>query len=114
MIWRQFELLADDVLDAGRIGLLDDRAHLGSENAFRLALSSSAARPGMGFINCTPSFSAARPLSTFRKGTTALHVPQKVGGGLSLDVPVHRVLEQDRAENRSPVKQGLVMIRVRI
>ena len=37
---------------------------------FALALSSSAASSGMGFINWTPSFSAAKPLSTFRNGTT--------------------------------------------
>ena len=37
---------------------------------FALALSSSAARSGIGFISWTPLFSAARPLSTFRNGTT--------------------------------------------
>ena len=37
---------------------------------FALALLSSAASCGIGFIKRTPFFSSARPLSTFRKGTT--------------------------------------------
>ena len=37
-----------------------------------LALSSSAASSGIGFISWTPWLSAARPLSTFRNGTTRL------------------------------------------
>ena len=37
---------------------------------FALALSSSAARSGIGFINWTPRLSPARPLSTFKNGTT--------------------------------------------
>ena len=34
------------------------------------ARASSESSPGMGFINCTPFASSARPLSTFRNGTT--------------------------------------------
>src|SRR5439155_1004062 len=37
---------------------------------FALALSSSPASSGIGFISWTPDFSAARPLSTFKNGTT--------------------------------------------
>ena len=37
-----------------------------------LARFNSASRSGIGFMSCTPSFSSARPLSTFRNGTTPL------------------------------------------
>ncbi len=47
---------------------------------------------------CTPSFSAASPLSTFKNGDP-LDIPQIVGRRPVFDVAVHRVLEQDRGEN---------------
>ena len=50
----------------------DDRAHLGYQKMpFALALSSSVASAGMGFINWTPSFSAAR-LSSTQKGSGSM------------------------------------------
>ena len=103
---RHLELLVDDGLDAGGIGLLDDGAHFGSEDALGVGLIEQGANSGMGFINWTPSFSSARPLSTFRNGTTRFTVPEIVRGRLSLDVPVHRALEQDRAENSVAIKAG--------
>ena len=36
------------------------------------ALRSNASRSGMGFISCAPLCSSARPLSTFKNGTTRL------------------------------------------
>ena len=44
----------------------------------------------------------------------ALHAPQVVGGATALDLAVHRVLEQDGAEDAIAPKLGLVMIRLRI
>ncbi len=36
------------------------------------ARASRASRSGIGFITCAPSASSARPLSTFKNGTTPL------------------------------------------
>ena len=55
-------------------------------------------------MTCTPSASSARPLSTFRNGTTLLDVPEVVGRAAALDLAVHRVLEQDRAEDAVAVE----------
>src|SRR2546430_7823197 len=41
-----FELLGHDILDAGAVGLLDDRAHLGSEDALRVGLVEQRSKLG--------------------------------------------------------------------
>src|SRR6266436_2446126 len=64
-----------------------------------LALSSSAASAGMGFINWTPSFIRYKALIHFQKRHHTFHVPQIVRGRLPLDVSVHGVLEQDGSKN---------------
>src|SRR5215472_4307377 len=43
-----FELLAHNVLDAGGIGLLDDRAHLGTEDALRFGFVEQRRQGGHG------------------------------------------------------------------
>jgi hypothetical protein len=66
---RHLKLLVDNCLDAGGVGLIDDRAHFGSEDALRDGLVEQGRQLGHRF-KWTPSFSSERPLSTFRKGTT--------------------------------------------
>src|SRR5262245_9542137 len=63
-----------------------------------LALTSRAARSGIGFINWAPRLSAARPLSTFKRHHP-FHIPQIVRGGRAIDLAVHRILEQDGADD---------------
>ena len=63
------------------------------------ARASSASSSGIGFIRLTPSFSASRPLSTFRKGTTPRSSHRKVGTGLPCACAVHRAFEQDGADD---------------
>ena len=63
------------------------------------ARSRSASRPGIGFISWTPSASSSRPLSTLRNGTTPFTSHRYVRGVAALDLPVHRLLEEDGAEH---------------
>ena len=72
--------------------------------ACRFARSSRSSRVVMGFISCTPSCSAARPLSTFRNGTTFFSLPQVPGGRHAVHVPFHGLLEQDRREDARAVE----------
>ena len=71
-----------------------------------LALSSSAASSGIGFISWTPSALRGQTLVHFQERHDPFHVPQIVRGGLPLDVPVDGVLEQDRADNPLPGEDG--------
>jgi hypothetical protein len=45
-----------------------------------------------------------KALVHFQKRDNALHVPKIIHGRLSVDVPIHRSLEEDRGENPVPVK----------
>src|SRR5688572_973768 len=64
------ELLSHDVLNARVVGLFDDGAHLSAKHPLFRRSVEQWRELRHGFINWTPSFSASRPLSTFRKGTT--------------------------------------------
>ena len=77
------------------------------------ARSSSASRPGIGFISWTPSASVSSPLSILRNGTTPLSA-SAVGTGLPPASP--SIVRSNRIApiTLSPVKAGEVMIRTRI
>ena len=47
-----------------------------------------------------------KALVHFQKRDNALHVPKIIRGRLSVDVPIHRSLEEDRGENPVAVKAG--------
>ena len=72
-----FELLAHDALMPAGLACLMTERILVPKMRFVFALSSSAARSGIGFINWTPSFSAVSPLSTFKNGTTRFAFQRK-------------------------------------
>ena len=94
-----FELLVHDVLDAGGVGLLDDRAHLGSEDALRFGLVEQRGKLGHGLHQLDPVLLGCKALVHFQKRHNTFHVPEIVRGRLPLDVPVHGVLEQDGGKN---------------
>src|SRR5215510_3200102 len=94
-----FELLVHDVLDAGSVGLLDDRAHLGSEYALRFGLVEQRAKLGHGLHQLDPVLLRCQPLVHFQKRHNTFYIPEIVRRGLPLYFPVHGVLEQDSAEN---------------
>jgi hypothetical protein len=90
-----FELLTHNVLDTGWIGLLDDRAHLGAEDAIRPGLVEQGSKLGHGLHQLHAILFRVEALVHFQKGDNPFHVPEIVGGRLLVDVPVHGALEQD-------------------
>ena len=93
------ELLAHDGLDTGGIGVLDDRAHLGAEDALRFGFVEQRRQRGHGLHQLDPVLLHGQALVHFQKRHHPFHVPQIVRGRLPLDVPVHGVLEQDGGQN---------------
>ncbi len=78
------------------------------------ARASSSSRSGIGFMTWAPSTSSARPLSTLRNGTTPLadhrYSAEPLPSISRSIVPSNRIAPR----TRSPLKLGLVMIRLRI
>ena len=78
------------------------------------ARASRSSSPGIGFINWAPSTSSARPLSTLRNGTTPLSSQRKAGVSLPSTVRSIVISKRIAPSTLSPLKLGLVMIRLRI
>ena len=81
------------------IGLLNDRAHLGAEDALRFGFVEQRRQLGHRLHQLDPVLLRGQALVHFQKRHDPLHVPQIVRGRLPLDVPVHGVLEQDGGKN---------------
>src|SRR5918994_221836 len=78
------------------------------------ARSSNSSSPEMGFMTCVPFDSSASPLSTLRKGTTPFCF-QRYSADPSPSISRSIVFSNRIAPStRSPLKLGLLMIRVRI
>ncbi len=77
------------------------------------ARSSNAPSLGIGFIICTPSASSSSPLSTFRNGTTP-RSHKATGTGLPPASPSIVRSKRIAPITFSPLKQGEVMMRLRI
>jgi hypothetical protein len=94
-----FELLVHDALDARYVGLVDDRAHLGSEYALRFGFVEQRSKLGHRLHQVDAAHLRRKALVHFQERHNALHIPQIVRARLPLDLPVHGVLEQDSAKN---------------
>jgi len=115
------DLLADFVTAASppprfppELARFDDRALLGAEHAEPFgAWPSSASRSGNRASSAARrSFSPSKPLSILMNGTTAAALSARPGHRLAAGLPVHRALEQDRAEHLvAGWKAGEVMMR---
>ena len=79
-----------------------------------LARGSNVPSAGIGFISCTPFASASRPWSTFKIGTICLTSHRYCAVGRPR--MSRSIVSSNRmaARIRSPLKAGLVMMRVRI
>jgi hypothetical protein len=109
-----FELLIDDRRDALGLAASMTERILVPKTPFETARSSSASRSGIGFISLTPFSGSARPLSTFRNGTTPRfsHRYRAVG---TPSISRSMVCSNRIAPiTLSPVKAGDLMIRLRI
>jgi hypothetical protein len=100
-------------MPAGFACLMTDRI-LVPNTFLALARFSSAARSGIGFMSCTPSFSSAKPLSTFKNGTTPLTSQRYVGVGLPSMSRSMVFSNRIAPIKRLPENAGLVMRRVRM
>ena len=74
----------------------------------------TASRSGIGFMTWAPSASSARPLSTFRKGTTFFSCHRYSAAPMPMIWRSIVISNRIEPRIRSPVNTGLVMIRVRI
>src|SRR5438105_1683263 len=93
------ELLGHDVLDPRSVGLLDERAHLGSKDALRVGFVEQRGKLGHRLHQLDTALLRGQALVHLQKRHDPLHVPQIVRGRLPLDIPVDRVLEQDGADD---------------
>mmetsp|Transcript_39102 Transcript_39102/g.98288 ORF Transcript_39102/g.98288 Transcript_39102/m.98288 type:complete len:200 (-) Transcript_39102:261-860(-) len=76
--------------------------------------SSNSSSIGMSFMSWTPSFSSARPLSIFRKGTTFFCSHKYLAEGMP---PISRSIVASNKiapKIRAPLNLGFLMIRLRI
>ena len=85
--------------------LMTDRS-LVPKTLWPTARSNRASRPGIGFMTCAPSCLVGQTLVDLQERHDILHVPQVVGRRTSLDLAVHRHLEQDRAHDAVAVEGG--------
>src|SRR5262245_34632883 len=93
------ELLAHDVRDPRLAGLLDDRAHLGSEDTLGDGPAEQHAELGHGLHQLDAVLLLGEPLVHLEERHDPLHAPQILRGRLTLDAAVHGVLEQDGGQD---------------
>ncbi len=98
-LFADFKLLVNDGLDALCIGLVDHRAHLGAEHAVFVGFLEQRVQVGNGFHQLNTVFFASQALVDLEEWRDVLDIPQVGRRGLSLDLAIHRHLEQNGAEN---------------
>ena len=86
--------------------MLNERAHLGPKYRFRLGFIEQSSKLGDGLHHLDSIFLSGKTLVHLQKRHHTFYVPKVISRRLSLDVPVHCVLEQDGANNPLPVKSG--------
>ena len=130
-LWGRVRLSVENAVDNAQVSAaelenmrLSQQALLaGSQFSFdgqhpaRPCLSSRAVSWGCGFINCTPSFSASRPLPTFRNGTIrfTFGFPELADGFqlVALALGLFGVAEFLRNVNRMQVVDTGIRLRIR-
>src|SRR5215469_12591243 len=95
----QLELLVYDLLNSQFIGVLDHRAHLGPEYALRFGFLEQRGKRGHWLHELDPVLLSRKALVHFQEWHHLFYVPKIVSRRLTLDFPVHGVLEQDGADN---------------
>src|SRR5207248_5236979 len=103
---RNLKLLAHDLFNAGGVSLFDHRPRLGPKHRFRFGFIEQRSKLGDGLHQLDSVFLSGKALVHFQKWHDTLDVPEIIRRRLPLDVPVHRVLEQDGPNNPLPVEAG--------
>ena len=93
------ELLVDDRRHARLVGALDHRAHLRAEDVVRPRALQERAKAGDGLHHLDAVLLVGEPLVDLQERDDLLLVPEELRRALALDLAIHRVLEQDRAED---------------
>ncbi len=102
---RHFELLGDDVGDARRIGEVDDRAFLRSENALLDAARQKRVELRHGLHQLHAIRFVGEALVDLQERNDAL-APEVGRNRLAVRLTVHRPFEQDGAEHLLAVEHG--------
>ena len=96
----ELELLIDDLLDAVLVVIKNDRALLGAEDVLLLdSAMKELVKTGDRLHDADVGLLVGQALVDLEEGDDALLLPQKITGGNSLDLTIHRHLEQNRGKN---------------
>mmetsp|Transcript_16380 Transcript_16380/g.37910 ORF Transcript_16380/g.37910 Transcript_16380/m.37910 type:complete len:315 (-) Transcript_16380:65-1009(-) len=92
------ELLVNDRLDSFLVELLDDGSHLGSENSLVLCALQQITEGRHGLHELNTVLERRKSLVALEERNDLLLLPKVGGGGNSLDITVHCVLEENGTE----------------
>ena len=99
-LFGQFELLVDNLFNASFVIIQDNRALFGTEDVLVLdGAMQQLVEAGNRLHETNVAVFVSQALINLENGNNALLLPQVITGGDSLDLAIHRHLEQDRREN---------------
>ena len=99
------ELLGGDGGDALGVGHLDDRRIFVPNTPLATARASRSSRPADGLHDLRAVGLVGQALVDLQERHHLLDAPEVLGGALALDLPVHRLLEEDRPEDAVTVER---------
>ena len=100
------ELLRHDGGDAFRIGGMDDRAHLGAEDALGNGALKQMVEIRHRLHHLDVIGFVGEALVDFQEGNNLVFVPEIFSGRRAVDFAVHGALEQDRADDFLAIEGG--------
>ena len=100
------ELLRDDRGDARRIGRVDDRAHLGAEDALGHGALQQRVKTGNRLHQLHAVLAGFQALVDLQEGHDAALRPEILSGRNTVDRAVHGALKQDRADHLLAAEGG--------
>lgn len=100
------ELLINDSTDAVRVRLFDDGAHLCAEDVTLVRTVKQCVEPRDRLHELNAVLLVGKPLVDLEDGDDALLIPEEIGGKETVNLAVHRVLEEDCREDPALVERG--------
>jgi len=100
-----FELLLDDGIDALLVRQLDDRAHLGTEDALWHRAAQQRVELGHRLHHLHAVGFVGEPFVDFEQRHHPLFRPEEFGAADAVDVAVHRAFEEDGAEHSVAIER---------
>ncbi len=99
------ELLVHDRGDAGLVGVLDHRPHLGAEDLVPVRAAKQVIEGVDGLHELHVVLLGGKPQVHLEERDDVLGLPEVLGSGHALDGPVHGLHEQDRGEDPRAVER---------